>query len=721
MKMIMKKYFSILSAVLLLAGCAKEVAPVAEPEDNTPNNGEVTFVAGFTKVSTDNGVNSWESGDKISVFSVANGADAGVSVGANLGYETISIGPSASFIPIGESVPASDKYYAFSPYLTKYASKLNAAESIGFAGAAANTDVTDYRYMPVMINSGATFIFDPESGDSYSNDTKPFFYASGVAPANEGDPVALSFKPVLPLLEFDLYGYGSIKQVVVAFTDPATDVFAQNNWLTAKGVIDLSTGVMTVTNQSASAYFKLNVTVKEEEKTYIDLLGDRPMKMKLVVGHFNVTKGLSLTFTDKDDNSFTKNIWADKTVCSVTPDGKVKHIRQGINVPYVMTTPSTVEEFAAEGGTSAPVTVNTNSVWGVKSCPDWISLSIDCGTGGDQLAFTAAANTGAARSDVVVLQTDEGAVCSIAVSQAKFQAAEADYYSVGVSAIDFSASYIYDVKNASDELIARITREFLGATQNVRVSVAYPAPSGTPNYKAGLVIDNGGSVDAWTMDPAAVSYTSGSSAALQTIWVKNDGSEILTTQPSGSISAASVSPYVLISPSEISHALVKIGSWIWTAEGYKTTKFNDGTDINNILGPTGALQSTAAVYVCTISDEAVYLYNSYAVNNTKFAPAGGWALIKDTNDWKTTLNTFLGGTASYDNMGTNKAQLFSRNCYKKPDATAPQDLGYYNTWTGTKSGSQWAMIYCSSNTVCKASAQDKNKNFEVRLVLKPAD
>lgn len=717
MKMIMKKYFSILSAVLLLAGCAKEVAPVAEPEDNTPNNGEVTFVAGFTKVSTDNGVNSWESGDKISVFSVANGADAGVSVGANLGYETISIGPSASFIPIGESVPASDKYYAFSPYLTKYASKLNAAESIGFAGAAANTDVTDYRYMPVMINSGATFIFDPESGDSYSNDTKPFFYASGVAPANEGDPVALSFKPVLPLLEFDLYGYGSIKQVVVAFTDPATDVFAQNNWLTAKGVIDLSTGVMTVTNQSASAYFKLNVTVKEEEKTYIDLLGDRPMKMKLVVGHFNVTKGLSLTFTDKDDNSFTKNIWADKTVCSVTPDGKVKHIRQGINVPYVMTTPSTVEEFAAEGGTSAPVTVNTNSVWGVKSCPDWISLSIDCGTGGDQLAFTAAANTGAARSDVVVLQTDEGAVCSIAVSQA----AEADYYSVGVSAIDFSASYIYDVKNASDELIARITREFLGATQNVRVSVAYPAPSGTPNYKAGLVIDNGGSVDAWTMDPAAVSYTSGSSAALQTIWVKNDGSEILTTQPSGSISAASVSPYVLISPSEISHALVKIGSWIWTAEGYKTTKFNDGTDINNILGPTGALQSTAAVYVCTISDEAVYLYNSYAVNNTKFAPAGGWALIKDTNDWKTTLNTFLGGTASYDNMGTNKAQLFSRNCYKKPDATAPQDLGYYNTWTGTKSGSQWAMIYCSSNTVCKASAQDKNKNFEVRLVLKPAD
>ena len=312
-------------------------------------------------------------------------------------------------------------------------------------------------------------------------------------------------------------------------------------------------------------------------------------------------------------------------------------------------------------------------------------------------------------------------MCSIAVSQAKFQAAEADYYSVGVSAIDFSASYIYDVKNASDELIAHITREFLGASQNVRVRVAYPAPSGTPNYKAGLVIDNGGSVDAWTMDPTAVSYTSGSSAALQTIWVKNDGSEILTTQPSGSIAAASVSPYVLDSPSGISHALVKIGSWIWTAEGYKTTKFNDGTDINNILGPTGALQSTAAVYVCTISDEAVYLYNSYAVNNTKFAPAGGWALIKDTNDWKTTLNTFLGGTASYDNMGTNKAQLFSRNCYKKPDATAPQDLGYYNTWTGTKSGSQWAMIYCSPNTVCKASAQDKNKNFEVRLVLKPAD
>ena len=409
----MKKYYTILSAVLIIAGCAKqEVKPAEAPEEG------VTFVSVFTKVSTDEGVNSWESGDKISVFSVAEGAVAGTAVSANLGYETISIGPSASFIAMSRQATASDKYYALYPYQPVYASELNADSEIGFAGATANSDVTDYRFMPVMVNSGARFIFDPESGESYSDNATSFFYASGVAPANKEDPVALSFKPVLPLLEFDLYGYGFIKQVELAFTDPSTDVFAQDNWLTAKGVIDLSTGVMTVTNQSAGDYYKLNVTVKEEDKDYIDLLGDRPMKMKLTVGHFNVTKGLTLTFTDKDGNSFTKNIWTDKTVCSVTSDGIVKHIRQGINVPYVTVTPNAVEEFAAEGGTSAPVTVNTNSSWGIKSCPDWISLSIDCGTGGDQVSFTADDNTGAARSGVVVLQTDEGAVCSIAVSQA---------------------------------------------------------------------------------------------------------------------------------------------------------------------------------------------------------------------------------------------------------------------------------------------------------------
>ncbi|MCR5019071.1 MAG: hypothetical protein K6A64_09775 [Bacteroidales bacterium] len=700
----MKKYLSILGAILMIAGCAKqEIKPVEEQvQDNTPEKGEVSFVAGFTKVTTDAGDNSWDSGDQISVFSVANSAAAGVSVSTNLAYETASGGASAVFNAAGDKVTASDKYYAYYPYQAAYAAKLNKNDDIGFTGAAANADVTDYRFFPVNINSGATFIFDPTTGESYSNNTFQFFYASADAPANDSDPVTLHFKPVLPLLEFDLYGYGTIKQVVVAFKEPATDVFAQNNWLSAKGVIDASTGVMTVTNQSASAYYKLNVTLKEDSKDYIELRGTEPMKMKLTVGHFNVTKGLSLTFTDKDGNSFTKNIWTDKTVSSVTDAGAVKHIRQGINVPYVKASVSSVDEFPAEGGAAAAFTILANSDWTVESKPDWISLSTSSGTGGESVTLTAEANSGAARSGAVVFKTTEGAKYSVAVSQAKFVAAAAAYYSVDVTAIDFATSYIYDVKNSSDELIARITKEYLGADKDVQVNVAYPAPSGTPTYTNGLVLDNGGSVNAYTLTPTAVSYTAGSSSALSTIWVKADGSAIYTATPSGTIAAASVSPYTLTSPSGEINAIVKVGSKIWVTKGYKSTKLANGNDLTVLTSGFSAQSSPAVI----ISSDGKWLFNGHAIKEN-FAPSG-WKLPEE-GDW-TDFCTFVG---SYANV--TKSYLFDRTTWKL-NGTALADLGYYNTWSDTANGTKWYMLMWKNGASPTKNGQAMTAMFEVRLI-----
>ncbi len=703
---IMKKYFSILGALLLMAGCAKqEVNPAETPENPTPGKGGITFVAGFdTKVTTDAGVSTWNAEDNISVFSVANGADAGASVGTNLAYITFDEGARASFTAVDGEVPASDKYYAYYPASPKYPSKLNAATDIGFAGVAANADVVDYRFMPVTVNSGATFVFDPSSGDSHSTNTSPVFYASANAPAHEEDPVALTFHPVLPLLELDLYGRGTLKQVVVAFSDPSTDVFAQNNWLSAKGVLDLSTGVMTVTNQSATAYYKLNVTLKEEDRDYIELRENEPMKLKLVVGHFNVTKGLTLTFTDKDGKTFSKNIWTDKTVSSYSSDGKVKHIRQGIHVPYLTLTPDTVEELPAEGGTSAPVLVNTNSVWGLKSKPEWVSVNLPGGTDGDRLTFTAEANSGSARSGLVVFETPEGCECSIVISQAAFQAASADYYSVDMAEIDFSASFIYDVKNADDALIARITKEYLGATQDAQIVAAYKAPSGTPDYTAGLVIGNGGSVNAFTLDPDAVTYTAGSSSAISTVWVKNDGTEILTTQPSGSISAAAVSPYVLISPSGESNAIVKVGSQIWVTGGYKSTKSTAGSTYT-IMTDTFGTKTTPAVIV----NDGKYLFNAYAASAADFAPEG-WSLPSETQ-W---VNGFCAFVGTYSNV--TKSYLFDRTTWKL-NGTALADLTYYNTWSDTAvSSTKWYMLMWKNGASPVKNGQNMTAMFEVRLI-----
>lgn len=711
-KVVMKKYFSIAIATLLLCGCAKQIEG---PENNipAPKTDGITFVAGFTKVTTAAGVNTWEADDNISIFSAANGADPGVAIDSNLEYKTDAAGASAAFTAVGDLAHATDKYFAYHPYSPSYASKLNADENIGFSAVAAGAPVTDYRFMPIMVNSGATFIFDPATGESTSSSTPKYYYAQADAPANEEDPVVLNFKPVLPILELDLYGQGTLKEVDISFTDPATDVFSDYNWLTAKGVFNTSTGVMTMTNHS-NAYSTIKVTVKEESKDYITLLGETPMKMQVIVGPFTIQKGLTLKFIDKDGKTFSKAIWADEVKSAIASDGSMKHIRQGINVPYIAASAPSVAEFAAEGGTSDAVTISTYSAWSVKSKPEWITVSPASGTGNTSVTFTAAANSGDARNGDVVFQTAEGNECSVAVSQARVEIVSAGYYSVDVSAITFADSYIYDVKNSSNILIARITKEYLGATQNVQVRAAYPIlASGEPDYAHGLVLDDGGTVNAWTMNPTAVTYAEGGSGTISTIWVKDDGSDILTSQPSGDISAASVSPYTLTSPSGQSHAIVKIGSQIWTAEGYKSTKDTNGDDYTLMNSGTGYSTKTSPAVIVT--DDGKYLFNAHAVS-ANFAPAGWTLPSEDSNnnesDWIGGYCTFVG---AYGNVVSSL--LFDRTTWKL-NGTALANLGYYNTWSKNPSGTKWFMLMWKNGANPTTNAQAMTAMFEVRLLKK---
>ena len=194
----MKRLSIILSAVLVLAAtaCTKQEMVKQLPAANEDG---ILFHAGFdTRVSTTEGVSTWQSGDNLSVFSRAAAAAAGASVSANFKYVTTDNGASANFVPDADGVEAADKYFAFYPYTATYASKLNAETDLGFAGAAAGADVTDYRFVPINVNTGATFVFDPTTGESVSTNTKPSFYAVGDAPATPGDPIPLTFKPVLP-------------------------------------------------------------------------------------------------------------------------------------------------------------------------------------------------------------------------------------------------------------------------------------------------------------------------------------------------------------------------------------------------------------------------------------------------------------------------------------------------------------------------------------------
>ena len=90
---------------------------------------------------------------------------------------------------------------------------------------------------------------------------------------------------------------------------------------------------------------------------------------------------------------------------------------------------------------------------------------------------------------------------------------------------------------------------------------------------------------------------------------------------------------------------VKIGTQIWMAENFKTTKYNDGTPIPLVINATSWNNLSTPGYCWYDNDGATYkniygaLYNWYTVNTGKLCPTG-WH-VPDNADW-TMLMNYLG-------------------------------------------------------------------------------
>jgi uncharacterized protein (TIGR02145 family) len=95
---------------------------------------------------------------------------------------------------------------------------------------------------------------------------------------------------------------------------------------------------------------------------------------------------------------------------------------------------------------------------------------------------------------------------------------------------------------------------------------------------------------------------------------------------------------------------VKIGTQVWMVENLKTTKYNDGTAIPEVTDNTSWSNLTTGAYCnynnnVTIGTKYGKLYNWYAVNTGKLAPAG-WHVPTDA-EW-TTLENYVSS-----NLGTS--------------------------------------------------------------------
>jgi uncharacterized protein (TIGR02145 family) len=127
------------------------------------------------------------------------------------------------------------------------------------------------------------------------------------------------------------------------------------------------------------------------------------------------------------------------------------------------------------------------------------------------------------------------------------------------------------------------------------------------------------------------------------------------------------------------YSTVKIGNQVWLAENLKTTKYNDSTEIPIVEDSAVWENLITPAYCWNNNDSAMHkkffgaLYNWYAVNTGKLAPAG-WH-VSTMADWDTLQNTLLAKGYSWD--GTSDitiAKALAAESYWS-NSTNPGDIG----------------------------------------------
>ena len=123
------------------------------------------------------------------------------------------------------------------------------------------------------------------------------------------------------------------------------------------------------------------------------------------------------------------------------------------------------------------------------------------------------------------------------------------------------------------------------------------------------------------------------------------------------------------------YTVVKVDKQLWMAENLKTTRYSDGSSIPLVRDNAAWGKLSTPGYCWYMNDSVTYkdvygaMYNWYAVNTTKLAPAG-WHVPKDA-EW-TVLTTFLGGETVAG--GTLKETGLTH--WKTPNEAATNQYGF---------------------------------------------
>ena len=184
---------------------------------------------------------------------------------------------------------------------------------------------------------------------------------------------------------------------------------------------------------------------------------------------------------------------------------------------------------------------------------------------------------------------------------------------------------------------------------------------------------------------------------------------------------------------------VTIGTQTWMAENLRTTKYNDGTDINEVTNDLAWYSTTSAAY-CNYNNTSSFdliatygrLYNWYAVNTGKLAPEG-WHVPNDA-EWLTLINYLNANPYAakklkeWGNMHWNVSDLGTNESgftalpggyrYLEGDFLARGSAGFW--WSTTEVSDTNIKFYSISGlenvSYVHEDTYPKNAGFSIRLV-----
>jgi uncharacterized protein (TIGR02145 family) len=185
---------------------------------------------------------------------------------------------------------------------------------------------------------------------------------------------------------------------------------------------------------------------------------------------------------------------------------------------------------------------------------------------------------------------------------------------------------------------------------------------------------------------------------------------------------------------------ITIGEQVWMAENLKVTRYRDGTKITNVTDPTAWSSLTTGAH-CSYNSILVnektykYLYNWYAVNNSKYIAPTGWH-VPTQAEWTTLINYLGGASVAGDILketgnthwtGTYTGATNTSTFTALPGGCVGIENGVYGFygigtngywWSATAVDSNNAYSWSLSNNSAEAvtTSSAKQSGFSIRLV-----